>query len=197
MIKINLLGSKVEQNPSLVFFIASWLGTLFVFFAACLFWKISLVSSISNLEEKNKNLKIEQEKLDEKTKKVNDIEQIKKDLNEKLKVIDILKKNKLGPVKLLDELNIIIPSKVWLESIEEVNKNIKIVGKSLDDQSLSSFMKMLEKSKYFKNVDLNYSKQFYLEDVKIKDFEIKAKVSYSDKEEETFEDNAKEALVKK
>ena len=37
--------------------------------------------------------------------------------------------------------------------MQETNNNILITGKSLDDQSLSRFMKLLEKSAYFTNID--------------------------------------------
>ena len=83
-------------------------------------------------------------------------------------------------------------NEVWLESIEESNQNILIAGKSLDDPSLSLFMKALEYSPYFSNVDLNYSKQFFMDEVKIKDFEIKANVSYSAKEDDKSKLNNKE-----
>ena len=182
MIKINLLGSKIEQNPYLICFMTSWIAGLIIFFLSLIFWKISLLGNLKELEEKNSNLKKELEVLEEKTKEVKDIEDIKNELNEKLQVINILKKSKLGPVKLLDDLNISLPEKVWIESIQETNNNILITGKSLDDQSLSRFMKLLEKSAYFTNIDLQYSKQFFMEDVKIKDFELKAKISYSGNE---------------
>ena len=181
MIKINLLGSKIEQNPYLVTFMVTWIVGLTLFFLGCIFWKISLSSNVKSLEEKNNNLKSQLAALEEKTKEVNKLNDIKEELRGKLKVIDILKKSKLGPVKLLDNLNIALPSKIWLESIEESNQNILIAGKSLDDPSLSLFMKALEYSPYFSNVDLNYSKQFFMDEVKIKDFEIKANVSYSAK----------------
>ena len=179
MIKINLLGSKIEQNPHLICFMTTWIAGIVIFFLGCVFWKITLLRDVKNLEEKNSSLKKELAVLEEKTKEVKNIENIKNELSEKLSVITILKKNKLGPVKLLDDLNISMPEKVWIESVEESNNNILITGKSLDDQSLSKFMKLLEKSPYFTNVDLQYSKQFFMEDVKIKDFEIKSKISYA------------------
>ena len=192
MIKINLLGSKIEQNPYLVTFMVTWIVGLTLFFLGCIFWKISLSSNVKSLEEKNNNLKSQLAALEEKTKEVNKLNDIKEELRGKLKVIDILKKSKLGPVKLLDNLNIALPSKIWLESIEESNQNIIIAGKSLDDPSLSLFMKALEYSPYFSNVDLNYSKQFFMDEVKIKDFEIKANVSYSAKEDDNSKLNNKE-----
>ena len=57
MIKINLLGSKIEQNPCLVTFIVTWMTGLALFFLGCIFWKISLSSNVKALEEKNNDLK--------------------------------------------------------------------------------------------------------------------------------------------
>lgn len=179
MIRINLLGSNIEKDPRLLNFAISWVVALCLFILACIGWWLYLLNDVKHLGEEYILLTAELAMLETKTKKNNDINEIKKDLNEKLYVITVLKKNKLGPVKLLDTLNLSLPKKVWLERIEEANQKILITGKSLDDKNLSLFMKALQQSDYFKNVDLSFSKQFFMEDVKIKDFEIKADISYA------------------
>ncbi len=179
MIKINLLGSQIEKNPNTLYFTVGWAGGLIIFLIICILWKCLLIGNIATLEDTNAKLKVQLASLEEKTKEVKNIDAVKKDLSDKLSVIAILKKNKLGPVKVLDDLNLAVPNKIWLESLEEKAGTFTIKGKSLDDQSLSLFMRSLESSKYFSNVDLNYSKQFLEKGIKIKDFEVKATVNYA------------------
>lgn len=179
MIKINLLGSQVEQNPNVLYLMTLWTSSLVIFFISCLFYKYILSTSIQELEDTSAKLKTEIALLEEKTKEVKDIDEIKQDLNNKLSIIAVLKRNKLGPVKVLDNLNLSLSNKMWLESIEEAQGILTIKGKSLDDQSLSLFMRSLESSEYFNSVDLTYSRQFIEEGIKIKDFEIKSKIHYA------------------
>src|ERR1700722_2872757 len=50
---------------------------------------------------------------------VNSITKEKKDLEDKLKVLDTLKKKRVGPVKVMDQLAQVMPAHVWLTDMQE------------------------------------------------------------------------------
>jgi type IV pilus assembly protein PilN len=79
----------------------------------------------------------------------------KKQLQNKLDVIEGLERARSGPVRLLDELASNVPERLWLTEIEAKGKGIKLEGQSLDTGVVADFLRELNASPYFKNVDLD------------------------------------------
>ncbi|MCK5099723.1 MAG: PilN domain-containing protein, partial [Desulfobacteraceae bacterium] len=115
-------------------------------------------------------------------KKIDAFKKEKKTLTTKMGIINQLQKSKSGPVHVLDDLSISLPGRLWLTSIKQKGMNLEISGKSLDNISISKYMTNLEKSRYFKNVDL---KQIKTETkrgpkgIQLKKFLITCKIIYS------------------
>lgn len=74
-------------------------------------------------------------------------------------IIEKLKKDKRGPVILLDELSDKIPDKIWLLSVKQKGSTIELKGAALDNRFVSKFMSDLESSPYFSRVDLITTEQ--------------------------------------
>jgi type IV pilus assembly protein PilN len=89
---------------------------------------------------------------------VNEFTAKKKELEDKLQIIDQLRKGKTGPVRALDDLAREIPNRVWLTKVEEKGGSVTFEGQAVDHEDVSSFMKSLQKSKYFTNIVLGFSK---------------------------------------
>jgi Tfp pilus assembly protein PilN len=90
-----------------------------------------------------------------------------------LKSIRILKTNQKDPSQLLDEINIRIPSEIWLEKFLETDKMVILEGISFTDPGIATFMKKLENlTKYFSNIELVQSRQVKIENEKVRKFTI-------------------------
>jgi type IV pilus assembly protein PilN len=90
--------------------------------------------------------------------KVDEFKRNKRELEQKLAVIEDLKAKKTGPVKLLDELALNLPKRVWLTSFEEKGGAMLMEGGAADNDELSDFLSYLTKrTKYFSGVQLLYS----------------------------------------
>ena len=72
-----------------------------------------------------------------------------------------MRKSKIGPVRVLDELNIAVPSQVWLRQLEEKGNIARIKGRALGNDAIAQFMRNLDNSDYFDSVDLVESQQMY------------------------------------
>src|SRR5450759_113286 len=84
----------------------------------------------------------------------------KKELEQKLAVIHTLEENRLAPVKTLDDLAALVPSKnIWLTKITQKGNNFKIEGVGRDNIAVADFMKTIEKFEPIKSVDLVSSKK--------------------------------------
>ncbi|RME60083.1 MAG: hypothetical protein D6780_04015 [Candidatus Dadabacteria bacterium] len=197
MIKINLLGeAKPISTTGLKWLVGGTLG-LTVLIVGAVSFCLSLKSQIEDLKPEVASLKLELAKLQSKTKQVKKLEKKKEELNEKIAIIAKLKRSKIGPVRLLDDINMALPKQAWLKKINEKSELMKISGYALDNQTVSRFMVKLSKSKYVNPdmVDLVQSKVADYKGVKLNDFVLQLQVFYAGRKEE--EKSGEEAVESK
>ncbi len=73
----------------------------------------------------------------------------------------------------MESLSTILPvDQLWLTSLKETGPEIRIDGVSLGNEILADFMKRLETSSLFKQVDLVHSTQGVYKDLKVKNFTL-------------------------
>jgi type IV pilus assembly protein PilN len=109
---------------------------------------------LAGVERDIDQLNAEVAKLNEQTREVRDLDKRKAELQAKLKVIDNLKQKRVGPVRMLEDLSAAVPEKLWLVDFSDANNQATITGLALDNQTIATFMRQLQTSKYFYNVDL-------------------------------------------
>jgi len=161
MIKVNLLPyrdkERKENFVQQIFIIAG----SFIFFILVLVWlQVWASSSISNLENQKKEAESSLADLDKKIGRLEKYKNEKKDLEQKLGVITTLEENRLAPVKTLDNLAMLVPTKdIWLVKITQKGSNLSIEGIGRDNIAVADFMKSIEKFDPIKSVDLISSKK--------------------------------------
>lgn len=172
MIKINLLPyrEKAKKDTFLrqIFIVVG----SFVIFLLLLVWAyIWISSSINDLEVK---IKESESLLVDLDKKIGDLEKFKKDkkeLEDKLGVIATLEENRLAPVKILDNLALIVPAKdIWLTKITQKGNNISIQGIGRDNIVVADFMKRIEQYEPIKSVDLVSAKKTEISGITLQEF---------------------------
>jgi type IV pilus assembly protein PilN len=174
MIRINLLpyreAAKKENIKRQITIIA---GSFIIFLLILVFLKISLISSLSTLEAQ---VKENDEKLVVLTKKLGDIEGLKRDIKEleqKLSVIKGLEADRFFPVRMLDELAQLVPQKeIWLEKIAETGTGLRIEGVAKDNLVVARFMKSLEFSSFVSSVSLVATKEKEVAGIKLQQFTL-------------------------
>jgi type IV pilus assembly protein PilN len=172
MIKINLLPYREkEKKENLQQQIIIFAGTLAIFLLIILAVHLYFSRSIIGMEKKIRDADA---KLSLLNKKVGDIEGFKRDkreLEQKLGVINTLETNRLFPVRMLDELNLLIPAKeAWLEKITQTGQDLRIEGMARDNGIVARFMKNLEKAGFVQSVELVVSREKEMAGVKLQQF---------------------------
>jgi type IV pilus assembly protein PilN len=172
MIKINLLPYREKaKKENLQRQIVILSATLALFFLMIISVQFYFSMSIRGLENK---IRAADAKLVVLNKKVGDIEGFKRDkkeLEQKLGVINSLERNRLFPVRVLDELNLLVPSKeAWLEKITQMGQELRIEGMARDNGTVARFMKSLEKARFVQSVELVVSREKELAGVKLQQF---------------------------
>lgn len=159
MIRINLLGEEADNSVKIFLHTVGLSGSLALVLLGCFIFHNSVLGHLEEVEQEASFSETTLEKLREKTKRVENLQEAKKLLKEKLTTIARLKLKKTGPVHIVDDLTAAIPERAWMTGIQSKNDGLQFEGIALDPQTVSSFMSKLEESKWFSTVELVYSSQ--------------------------------------
>jgi len=165
----------LEEVPILPHIIVS-LSILFLLIIVSLVVSISISRKISKLNKEIISLKKEKVELQ---KKANEIKGFKKQIEETQKKIDVIKELSNGRddyVRLLDEINRIVPSNVWLKSVTRNGKYLKIAGTGSSNLKVAEFMRNLRNSPMVDSLQLIGINVNIFEERKVADFEIQVKI---------------------
>ena len=160
MVKINLLPVRATaQRESLraQAVIAAMLLVVMLLIIGYLHMSIS-----GKIEGLNESVNRTQKELDRLNKIMAEVDKFKADSKTLKKKLDVIKKLNMGrtdAVKLMDELSIVAPEKLWFLSLSMGASSLTLTGLSLDHDTIASFMRNMEKSDYFNSIKLKSTAQ--------------------------------------
>jgi type IV pilus assembly protein PilN len=184
MIKINLLGAPkpkrgkgraastamVEMgggggagpNPLMTFgiTIAIALGAFYYTYNQAQRTAAQIKSDMVKAETENRRLAAVKAKYDQEQK-------VKENYERRVKVIDDLRANQSGPVNLLAMIGDTVNSTdaVWLVDMQDQGSSIKLDGTALSANAVANLIKNLQKTGFFKSVELNETTEGQTADV--------------------------------
>lgn len=176
MITVNLLPVKASRRQDQVKRELA-LGTIGMaaLLLVCGVMFVLVHAEVNELKAQNAELQKDIDNLKTIVARVDEIDELKKDLEKKLDVIAGLKARKLGPVRMLDELSNASPEKLTLVSLKETNRRIDMTGVAVSNEVISQFLSNMERSDWFEDVYLVGIDQVEEEDYKLKEFQITAR----------------------
>ena len=102
----------------------------------------------------------------------------KKQLQVKLDVIDSLDRGRRGPLRLMDEISARTPARLWLTKLTTQGTRVTLSGESLDTGVVADFLRSLNESRFFDNVDLvSTSRGKAIQGVKVVVFTVTAEMA--------------------
>jgi len=155
MLEINLLAHREAKRLAqvresvivlLLGLVAVGLGVIFV--------DGRIESQIAIAQATSRQLEAEIERYRPQEEKVAAFKKRKADLEGKLEVIKELDLARTGPVLMFDELAEQTPERLWMTSLSTLNGKVRLEGASLDNVVVADFLRSLNGSDYFGNVDL-------------------------------------------
>jgi type IV pilus assembly protein PilN len=179
MIKINLLKARKEKKKigvrkEMIVFILSVAVVLGLLFAVQRYIGGEKDKTLAQIADTRREI----ERYKSLTTEFNKAKEQQRILQEKLNVINLLRKEKASPAKVLDELSIDKPEKVYFESVKKDGSKLGIEGVALDDETVANFMTNLRKSKLFKNVDLIVSEHIEVSKIPLKKFILSCEIIF-------------------
>ena len=175
MIKINLLPFRVARKKENIRRQISVFLLLILLTVVALFWYTQFINKqITAVKEKTKQVNYQISKYKEKANRVAKIKKDLKALKKKLEIISSLKKQRRKQLILFDGMiDLLIPGRMWLESFKTDENKVTLKGVAFDNPTIADFMKKLEKSSLFSEVDLKTAKMKKFKDgVMLKSFEL-------------------------
>jgi type IV pilus assembly protein PilN len=177
MIKINLLTARPHKRFAFTFPTLPGLGLLF---GALYALAIVLVGGYWVwLSQEGRNLTGEIARLDTEIAQYkaaiaegNRFKREKEDLERRVALIDFIARNQHRPVYLLDTLADTLPPDIWLTSMEERDRVLKIAGSAFSTTAVADFMANLKGSGKFRDVDLIVSRQDLTKTPRLVTFEV-------------------------
>ncbi len=152
-------------------------GAVFLVTIAALgYFTVSLNGKITDLKRQVASARAEREKLKDVNKEKNKYEQNIASLKNQLDIITKIKARRFLPVRLFDELTKVLNKDlpVWLTKFSIADEKIQVEGFSLSNRDLANFVTRLEKTPFFRNVDLLYSEKVSKDDREIYQFSLNA-----------------------
>jgi len=116
--------------------------------------------------------------------KIKTLGKTKKEVEVKLDKINELKKEKTGPVKLLDDIATSVPKdKLWLTNLKQYKGTLVLEGTAMDNETVADFMDRLEATESLQSVELVRTRQKKIKalNLNLKDFALNCK-TYAFKE---------------
>ena len=107
-------------------------------------------------------------------------------LQEKMDMIIKLQEQNIGPVRVLDELSLKIPSnKIWADKLTIKGNKLDLDGKTLENQEVANFMKQLENSLFFSNINLKkVTKDKVVQGVTVLSYGLNTTVHFAGRQEQ-------------
>jgi len=90
---------------------------------------------------------------------IDNIKKLQAEVKKKLDVLSQLRSEKSGPASRLAALSDAVPEKLWLTKYAESGNSVSVSGYALNEELIAVFMKNLQASNAFSNVELQVSEQ--------------------------------------
>jgi type IV pilus assembly protein PilN len=179
MIRINLLSTReieaeIGRRQDIVVTVLALGGTA----ALCVIVFLFQFFRTTMLQRELAGLRAEMASMEDEAKEVNDLQIKIASLKQKLAVIDDLSKKKVGPVRVMESLSSSTPDRLWLTEFKEGGGSLTVTGMAIDNQTIADFLKALQASKYFKDVELVETIQTQQDKTAFKKFSVKSSLLY-------------------
>jgi type IV pilus assembly protein PilN len=156
MIQINLLPVReAKRKADIKQNVLELVLLLIVVSAVIGFVHTDLSSKLSTTNARIKQMQNDIDKFKPQLDQVAAFRAKKAELQKKIDVIAGLDRARKGPVRIMDELAMHTPDRLWLDTMTTKGAQIELTGESLDNELVAVFLGALGDSPLFSGVDLN------------------------------------------
>ncbi len=189
MIRINLLPFRLARKKEnirrqvSIFFLS-----ILLLVSALAWYTLGIKNAIEEKQRETDRVNAQITIYREKADRVTEIQKRLKILEDKLQIVASLKQKRDEQLVLLEDLQVrLVPEQMWLETLDADETSVTLTGIAFDNPTIANFMKRLEASELFREIDLKQTRiKKFDEGTSLKAFELKCQ-----KRSATSETNAK------
>ena len=181
MIRINLLPVREARRQAGLQKQAALLGAAVALGAViCVSMHISVSSAQSDELRRIVEAKAELKDLEVTRNEVERFRKEKEEIERKLGVIATLEQSRQGPVRIMDEIAMRIPKRMWLTQMKMQGGVLELAGVSLDAEIVAAFLASLGESELFQDVELDETRLSETDGLKLISFKIHSRYVNAD-----------------
>ncbi|HEY1373328.1 MAG TPA: PilN domain-containing protein [Candidatus Binatia bacterium] len=185
MIRINLLSTReieaeLGRRQDIVVAVLGIGGVL----ALCLAVLLYQVFRTTMLQRELSGLRAEIASIEGSAKEVAQLQATIASLKQKVTVIENLSKKKVGPVRVMESLSASAPERLWVTEFKENGGSLTLNGMAVDNQTVADFMKALQGTQYFRDVELVEAAQTQQDKLALKKFAVRSRLLYQPQPEQ-------------
>lgn len=176
MIRINLLPFRLaRKRENIRRQVSIFFLTILLLLVGLTWYTLGIKKTIDEKQLEtdriNAQIAIHKERAD----KVTEIQKRLKILEDKLKIVSSLKLKRDAQLMLLEDLQVrLVPEQMWIESLDADETSVILTGIAFDNPTIANFMKRLEASTLFQEIDLKQTRiKKFDEGTSLKAFELK------------------------
>lgn len=111
-------------------------------------------------------------------KKVNEFKRKNQELERRIRIISDLEKRRSGPLYVVDSLSNSVPERAWVNVFSSKGNRTSIKGIAWDEFIVADFLESLQKSPYFRNVQIRVIEKEVINRVTVRKFEISTLLNF-------------------
>lgn len=155
MIRINLLPYRAERRQTQILqHIAALLIVVVTASLGVFVADLYKTSELTALEDEFSDIKAQNDVLRVKIGKIKDLDKLREDVERKLALVDQLQEGRFYSLSTFSDLASLMPENVWLNDIKDSNSNLTINGMGESNKAVANFMRALDESPEFTNINL-------------------------------------------
>ncbi|MCA1794514.1 MAG: PilN domain-containing protein [Desulfotignum sp.] len=176
MIRINLLPFRLARKKEnirrqvSIFFLS-----ILLLVSALTWYTLGIKNAIEEKQRETDRINAQIAIYKEKADRVSEIQKRLKILEDKLQIVESLKQKRDEQLVLLEDLQVrLVPEQMWIETLDADERTVTVTGIAFDNPTIANFMKRLEASDLFQEIDLKQTRiKKFDEGTSLKAFELK------------------------
>ncbi len=173
MIRINLIAARTPKDHLVVQRqVMSVIGAVILSLFLVGWWTSHASATKEEVQGQLAGEKAKLQRLEQVAQRIEEFEKKKQRREQILDAIKKLETRKVGPRLFLDDLNMILPSDVWLTKITQTDVTINVAGYSLSNTAIADLMRLMEASPNFSDVELGPIRSEVIKGEEVKTFTL-------------------------
>ncbi|PJA32160.1 MAG: fimbrial assembly protein [Zetaproteobacteria bacterium CG_4_9_14_3_um_filter_53_7] len=174
MIRINLLPYRTaRRQQQIMHHVTAFFGVVVIVALLALSMHTASSMQLSDLKEDTLHLQKQNAELKQKIGKIHNLDALRSDVERKLQTVDRLQEGRFHSLKTLHEIAQVIPDNVWIKSVSSSGSDVSLSGLGESNKAVANFMRKLEHSPLFDNVQLSVISRVVVNNLPVRSFNLK------------------------